>query len=103
MGQPGVTQLRASAARQDGEKEKGRAFALPEPRCGGSATLDGLVTYHRLPEALNLEIGGATHFGSPRTEPRLQGGFRVYSGASYRPPAGTAGCQYRAARGTRYQ
>jgi len=53
MGQPGVTQLRACAARQPGEKEKGRAFALPEPRCGGFATLDGLVTSHRLPEALN--------------------------------------------------
>jgi len=52
MGLPGVTQLRACAARQVAEKEKGRAFALPEPRCGGTATLDGLVTSHRLPEAL---------------------------------------------------
>jgi len=40
MGQPGVTQLRASAARHDGEKEIGRVFAVREPRCGGSATLD---------------------------------------------------------------
>ena len=52
MEQPGVTQLRASA--QDRQvKKKSEGFRLPEPRCGGSATLDGLVTSHRRPEALN--------------------------------------------------
>jgi hypothetical protein len=34
-------------------QKKGRVFALPEPRCGVIATLDGLVTSHRLPEALS--------------------------------------------------
>lgn len=51
-GKAGVTQLRPPPARQIGPK-KGRAFALPEPRCGVIATLDGLVTSHRLPEALS--------------------------------------------------
>ena len=49
MEQPGVTQLRASA--QDRQVKK--KSEVPEPRCGGSATLDGLVTSHRRPEALN--------------------------------------------------
>jgi hypothetical protein len=71
MGRPGVTQLHASAARHDDEKEKGRALALPEPRCGGSATLDGLVTSHRLPEA-------SIKTGAPRFAPaKSHGACRV--------------------------
>src|SRR5262249_15565585 len=71
MGRPGVTQLHASAARHDDEKEKGRALALPEPRCGGSATLDGLVTSHRLPEA-------SIKTGAPRFAPaKSHGAHRV--------------------------
>ena len=51
MEQPGVTQLRASA--QDRQvKKKREGFRPPWAALRGSATLDGLVTSHRLPEAL---------------------------------------------------
>ena len=51
----GQLELRSFARQRKAgrSKKKREGFRPPEPRCGGFATLNGLVTSHRLPEALN--------------------------------------------------
>jgi len=56
----GALQLRSFASQRkvDRGKEKGRAFALPRAALRGYChALNGLVTSHRLPEALNFQYG----------------------------------------------